>query len=295
MSTPCIEYSVATFVAGSLGFSARPRNEDDPLLGETLCSHLVADGQAEKAGIGLLDAVVAVNGEYTAFLSYDACLSRLTVQARPLVVVFARPVRSSWARMARDLSAPIKTGLLEKEVKKAHVFSLGYQARQFTVSKETFSYADNGTLRQKISLDDVLRVVPNVPGSADKERVFQVVTKDKDFDLRAGTFLDKISWLHALECSKQRAFDRPLAEVAAPAARAATQINLPPPAMRLDLTPPPPAPPPMPDRGLYWMLQRSQVRVAASQLGSPDMTLPPPPAYQPLAYDFSIEKRVLGR
>ena len=263
------------------------------MLGETIVSSVVPGGQADHAIILELDCVVAVNGEYTAFLSHEQCLSRLVVQVRPMVVVFARPIVSVWNRIAKEIDGPIKSGLLEKDMVIANIFSKGFQARQFALTKQTLSYSTNDVLRKKMALEDVLRVVPTLSVAVDRDRVFELVTREKSLELRAGSPDDKISWLHMIECAKNRAFDRPLPEPRnAPSSSSDSaptqQRNLPPPAMRVV------QPPAATERGLYWALQYSQVRISGSN--APDLSLPPLPTSLNGAdvYSFAVEEQVLA-
>jgi hypothetical protein len=293
--------------AGSLGFSARARDETcDLFLGETLCFDIKPNSQAEAQGVRDLDVIVAVNGEYTAFLSHESCLKRLTVQTRPLNVIFARPVLRAWNLIVKSGTEEIvKTGLLEKDHIVANFFARGFQARQFVLTKGSLSYSDNGVVKKKYLLEEILKILPIIAGAplVDRDRVFQLVAKDKDVELRAGSFMDKLAWMHAIECVKHRAFDRVCGQNVMPPA---TSMSSGPPAL--------PPRPLMVDKGLYWMLQKSNIKVSSQSGDSATAfpVLPPMPsalhegrggmypsvngdASSKLMYDFDIERKVMAQ
>ena len=212
-----IEYLDATFEAGPMGLRARGRVERvDWAFGNTLVNDLVdsgagSDSQARRAGVRPRDTIVAINGEYVAFLSHDALLSRLKATTeRPLVLTFARPDFEACRAACADPDAVLKAGELDKLPTGFSRLAYGrWQEREFVLTKTTISYMEGGLLKRKIGLDDVVRVQPYpASGVSPNERdcAFAFVTLEREFVVKASSPKEKLAWMHAIECALNKAF-----------------------------------------------------------------------------------------
>jgi hypothetical protein len=208
-----IEYLTVTFQDGPMGLRAAERRERiDWILGNTVLSDFGDFGrnsQAKQQGARALDVFVEVNGEYIAFLSHEAVLSRLKSASRPLKVVFARPKQQQWMRCVDEIDSIIRSGELDKMTGLTRLTLSRWQEREFTLTRNSISYSEDGTLRKKIGLEDVVRIQQNPSGlsGTDRDTSFALVTVEREFVLRAQNTLDKLTWMHAIEVAQNRAFD----------------------------------------------------------------------------------------
>jgi len=212
-------YSV-TFSQGSLGVSLigrDPARRDCPLLGNTLVDGLQSSsggypGQAERGGVKVGDFLVSLNNEYVAFSDNAAVVDMIMNFPRPLVVQFCRPLRNAWQKLLASESACIRTGTLHKPAG-----WLGkLQPRYCKLSRSTFSYYSAGTLKKRLSMRDILGTKNN---GSEGENSFVVTSSEKDINFVAETPMDKILWLHAVDCARKHTFDTlPPGPVSSPAA-----------------------------------------------------------------------------
>lgn len=63
---------------------------------------------------------------------------------------------------------------------------------------------DDGVLRKKIPIEDITRVLPNIPNY--DEKTFALVILSKETILKCADEEEKISWLHAIETTKRGCF-----------------------------------------------------------------------------------------
>ena len=291
---PCHEYVTCRFGDGALGFEIVRLDPDfDPILGNAIISKVVPLGQAERERVNVYDAVVTVNGEYVAFLNFETITSKLRYAPRPLTVMFARPWRSAWDRIGRDVDGAVKIGFMEK-------FSSGtlysrWQQREFLLSRTTLSYSDEGVLRKKIALEEIVQLMPS-----GQENEFQFMHNGREYKLRCNNAEDAMLWLHAIETTKKGCFDnadKVLSKLNSLSIGSTTAQSQTAAAMPTNLAPKKTAPPVPPiSRGPYYLLNKSQVIIKTpGGLADLELSLPPPivlPPFQPI--DLSVEKQVLG-
>jgi len=293
---PCHEYITCHFQAGSLGFELRrvdiSNPSSDPMLGNAIVARVVPGGQAEREKVQAYDCIITVNGEYIAFSSFEAISDTLRNASRPLTVIVARPWKSAWERIGADVEGVVKVGNLDK-------LSIGFggvlnrwQGREFILSRTTLSYSDEGVLRKKIPLEEIINVFP-LP-THDTE--FRLLYQGKDVSLRTQGAEDKLMWLHAIESTRKGCFDNVqtvLKKLSGPSSTAVPAAQGAPPAVSAQK----PTPQPPINRGPYHLLSRSMVVVKTDTgaNGATSYSLPPPvvvPSFPPI--DLSVERIVLG-
>jgi hypothetical protein len=272
---------------GSLGFEIHALDVNtDPILGNAIIVKVVPGGQAEREKIHPYDAIVSINGEYSAFLSFPAITDRLRTAGRPLTLVLARPWKSAWERIGTDIEGIVKADNLEK-------FSTGlysrWQQRDFVLSRTTLAYSEDGILKKKIPLEEIVSVIPT---PSDTE--FVIIHQGKEVKLKCQNGEDKMMWLHAIECTKRGCFDNVqglLARISAPlssGANSAQSTTSVPAAMK--------KPAPAVPRGPYQLLNKCLLVVKAdSKYDDIDSGLPPPvivPSFPSI--DLSLERIILG-
>jgi hypothetical protein len=238
---------------------------------------------------------VALNDSYIAFMTFGMIRERLQNAPRPMVVIFARPWRNSWDRIGKDIEGVVKMGPLEK-YGGAGLFGR-WQTREFTLTRTTISYSDEGVLKKKIPLEEIVQVIPSL-----QDNEFALMHQGKELKLKCPNAEEKIRWAHAIETTKKGCFDNAqrvlaLVEAFAPGGSGAAGVLSP-----AAATVPPPVPvkkaPPKPpiNKGPYHLLGKSLVIIKAdTDIEENDMTLPPPIMvrnFPPL--DRSLEKKLLG-
>jgi len=286
---PCHEYIKCRFEPGSLGFEIRRTDPDsDPILGNAIIAKVVQGGQAEREQVAVYDCIVNVNGEYVPFLTFEAITEKLRSASRPLIVVFARPWKSAWERIGKDIDGTIKVGAMEKL--SVNSFLSRWQQREFVLTRTTLSYNEDGVLKRKIPLEEIVQLLP-LP----QETEFAFQHQGREFRLKCEDSDDRMMWMHAIETAKKGCFDNTgtvvskLSAISVSGGGGASQTA--PPVPKKGLPPVPPI-----SRGPYHYLNKSLVVVKVdNDLGDLDVTMPPPvmiPRFPPI--DLSLERQILG-